>query len=133
MQRSFNPEDMETALKRHPDLNPPNLNYKEWVDNTNNVMLKEDDSVGLATYEYPGVYTGHFFYTVHGRKALDLAERMIEEMRKEHGAIVLRGLTKTENKKVAWFQRKLGFVSHGVIDTIDGPHELFTLTLEKDK
>lgn len=131
MIRSFDPVVMQDAMGRYPELDHPGFDYQRWLDRKSNVMLVEGDSVGLATGEYRGLYTGHFFYSVRGRKALELGRRMLDEMFTTYGAETMRGLTPVEYKPAKWVNRQLGFKSYGVIDTDTGPHELFILTKEE--
>lgn len=128
MLRSYDPEIMKKAMQPYPDLNPLDYDYRGWISNLSNVMLAEGEDVGLATFEYPGVYTGHFFLTSRGKEAASVAKKMIEKMFTEYGAKVMRGLVKLENKKSRWMCRHLGFTPLGNIETMTGPHELFTLT-----
>lgn len=128
MLRSFDPEVMQKAMEPYPDLNPPDYDYDSWVSNLKNVMLVENEDVGLATYEYPGVYTGHFFLVSRGKEAVKVAEKLIDTMFDEYKAKVMRGLVKLDNKKSRWMCRHLGFQSLGNIETTTGLHELFTLT-----
>lgn len=128
MQRSFDPKVMEEAMGRYPELDHPGFDYEAWVGNKKHIMLREGDSVALGTCDYDGAYTAHFFYTVRGKEALDLAKRMLAEMFDTYGAKVMRGLTPVEYKAARWVNRKMGFKSLGIIDTDTGPHEIFCLT-----
>lgn len=135
MIRSFSFDDLQDAITLYPELNGT-LDCEEWVKDTNNIMLREGDSTGIFAYEYPGVYTGHYFFRVKGRNAINLAKRMLDEAFSTYGAKAIRGLTKTDNRPALWITRHLGFKSYGRIVTENGEHELFCLTVEdwmKDK
>ena len=132
MIRSFNPELMKEAAKLYRGWNDEGFDYEKWLGNRANLMFvdEENGNVGLLTCEYKGVYTGHYFFKVGGRPAINFAKQCIEAAFNEYGAELLRGLTRPENKPALWMNRKLGMKSHGVLETNEGPHELFTLTKE---
>lgn len=129
MIRSFSADDLKDAITLYPELNG-NLDCGEWVKNTNNIMLRDGDSTGIFAYEYPGLYTGHYFFRVKGREAIKLAERMLDEMFSNYGAKTIRGMTKTDNRPALWITRQLGFKSYGRVETKNGEHELFILNEE---
>jgi hypothetical protein len=119
-------------------LSPTGMNedfdYQAWVDNKNHVMLVENSDVGLATYEYEGVYTVHWFYpNAKGRQAIELAKRMCDVMFDEYGAKCLRGITRTDIKAARWAARQVGMKSHGIMTFADGEdYELFTMIKDED-
>jgi RimJ/RimL family protein N-acetyltransferase len=130
MIRSFSTDDLRDAVSLYPEING-DLDCEEWVANTNNVMLREGDSTGLFAYEYPGLYTGHYFFRVRGREALNLAKAMLTEAFENYGAQAIRGMTKTDNRPALWITRQLGFKSYGRVVTENGEHEIFCLTRDK--
>lgn len=127
MYRSFSSADLRDAISLYPSLNET-LNCEEWVADTNNIMLREGDSTGIFAYEYPGLYTGHYFFRVRGREAINLAKRMLTEAFNTYGAEAVRGLTKTDNRPALWITRQIGFKSLGRVVTENGEHEIFCLT-----
>lgn len=129
MLRSFSADDLRDAISLYPAVND-NFDCDEWVENTNNIMLREGDSTGVFAYEYPGLYTGHYFFRVKGRAAINLAKEMLNEVFTKYGAQAVRGLTKTDNRPALWITRQLGFKSCGRIVTENGEHELFILNKE---
>jgi hypothetical protein len=131
MHRSFDPETMRKAFEPYPDIFPEDCDFQAWLNNLNNVMLVEDDSVGLACFEYPGVYTGHYLFQVGGRDALKLARKMMHWMINNEGAKAFTGITPAGKKAARWFNRNLGFTSYGIIDTVRGPHEMFCITADE--
>lgn len=133
MYRSFDPEVMRKAAEPYPELIPPDTDFAAWLGNVKNVMLEDNGSVGLAVYEYPGVYTGHYFFKVGGRKALSLARDMMNWMIENQGAKAFTGITPADNKAARWFNRNLGFTSFGLVDTERGPHEMFCITADEFK
>lgn len=132
MIRSFDPEVMRKAFEPYPEYNE-GVDYEAWVNDENNIMFVEGDSVGLLTYNYPGVYTGHYFFKVHGKEAFDLCRRIVSRMIDKYGAKTFRGLTSVDNRKALTFNRRLGMKSHGIVPGNNGPVELFTMTAEEFK
>ncbi len=96
------------------------------------VYLLEDKSLGLFQTEFPGVFSGHYMFTVRGEAAFDLAKRMLREMFRQYGAKVIIGLVPTKNRAACLLTRRLGFTGHGNVDLPGvGENEMFILT-EKD-
>jgi hypothetical protein len=131
MQRSFDPELLRTAIAPYPDLNPEGYDWDEWIKDTNNVVLEDSGSIGVFSYEYPGLYTGHYFFLVKGRKAISLANEMLAEAFNEYGAKAIRGLTRTSNRPALWITRHLGFKSYGKMVSENGEHEIFCMTKDE--
>ena len=103
-----------------------------WLGNPHNVLLIEDEDIGIATHEYPGLYTVHWFFKRRGREALKLARRMFAYMFENHGAQALRGFTPVNNKAARWASRQVGLKSQGLISTPDGrEHEFFIITKDE--
>lgn len=117
--RSFNPEIMRQALLMLPDDNS-DIDCDAWVRNHNHVMLVDGDNIGLATFEYPGLYTVHWFYTVRGREAIKLARRMLDVMFTEYGAQAIRGITAKDLKAARWLAKQVGLTSYGEYVGWDG-------------
>ncbi len=126
--RSFDPELLKKAFSRCPAYVTEGFDVQAWLNNPRNVMLTDEEDVGLATFEYPGVYTVHWFYERRGRKAIDLAREMIGVMFNEYGANAIRGLTAMELKAARWLAKQVGCKSYGVLKFSDGPHELLLMT-----
>lgn len=130
MHRSLDPEVFRKGVEPYLSIfKAPNFDFQGWLDGKN-VMYEEDGSIGLATYEYPGVYTVHWFYTPEKRgvKALDLARRMMDDLFTNYGAELVRGLTDANLRGARLACRKLGYTSHGILSYPDGDYELFTMT-----
>jgi RimJ/RimL family protein N-acetyltransferase len=126
--RSFSPADLEDAISLYPQLS--DLDCKEWVADTNNVMLREGDSTGIFAYEYPGLYTGHYFFRTKGGATISLANKMLGWMF-DNGAEAIRGLTKTDNLPALRVTRHLGFNSCGLTITENGEHEIFVMVKDE--
>lgn len=113
----------------YPEMLPEYI-VDEWLNTLDNRMYVEGRSLALFTYEYPGVYTGHWFFTDEhrGREAIKLARRILTKFFQEENVQIIRGLVKVENKPSRWAARQAGFTSHGIFEFPKGAHELFTLT-----
>jgi hypothetical protein len=135
IERSFDGELLHTAyLRGHTELYNE-INYQAWLDDHKNIMFTEDGSVALATYDYPGVYTLHWFFNEEhrGRKALDLAHRMLTKFFAEYECHSFKGLTPVKNRAARYLARQVGCRSYGIIETNTEPHELFILTKDEYK
>lgn len=100
-----------------------------FINPKHHMFLAGEDNVGLATYEYPGMYTVHWYYTVRGREAIELAKRMIANLFENYGAQAVRGLIKDNMKASRWACRQVGLKSQGFMTFEDGDvNELFTAT-----
>jgi hypothetical protein len=132
MYRTFDPADLREGTDLYRDFVPEDFDFEGWIANTNNIILKDEDSIGFITYEYPGVYSAHHFHkTRRGRDALVSSMEMIKYAFDNYPLQVLRGLTKMEMKAARWMARQCGMKSYGEIDTHGAPHELFMMTREQ--
>jgi hypothetical protein len=128
MERSFDAGLMRTAMGDFKE----DVDCEAWVANDKNVMLVKGEDVGLATYEYPGVYNVHWFFKVRGRKAIELAKEMLDEMFSNYGLQTMRGITRVDIRGARWAARQVGCTSHGIIEYPDGySYELFLLTKDE--
>lgn len=92
-------------------------------------MFECGENVGLATYEFPGLYTVHWYFTVRGRDAINLAQAMLKNLFENYGAKGVRGYVRTDLKASRWATRQVGLKSFGLITFADGEeHELFYVT-----
>lgn len=130
--RSVDPERFKEINRMYPEAFPESFDVNDWLDPLNgNIMLVDGDNIGLATKEYPGVYTVHWFYKVRGREAIRLARKMLDHMFTKYGALAVRGVTKTDMKAARWASRQVGMRSYGFVQFKDGEHELFCMTKEE--
>lgn len=140
IKRSF---DLDLLLRaaKHPMVKSPEEHFRIWFSRPKNLMFADGENVGLATFEYPGMYSLHWFFKVRGRKAINLGKEMIANLFENYGAEVVRGFVRTENKASRWAARQLGLKSMGIIKFSDGEdNEMFCATkaeflnnLKKDK
>ena len=102
-----------------------------WLCQEGNLALTDGDgNWALFEKSEDGIYTGHYFFVVRGRAAKKLALQMLAFFFEETGIKTLRGLTPLANLGARWMSRQIGFKGHGVIQTVNGPCELFILTKE---
>lgn len=131
IKRSFDPAVLRLATSDYREMIPEDFDFESWVKDGNNVMLLSGDNVGLATFEYPGVYGVHWYFkSARGRKAIQLAKDMLSWLFSHTDAKAIRGLTKTNLKAARWASRQVGMKSYGMVECKTGQHELFCLTKE---
>lgn len=127
IERTNDVELVEEAVSQCPDIK---FDVELWLDEPGNIALQEDGSVGLFTFEYPGLYTGHYFFLpeVRGKEAKRLAIRMLREIYVNHYAKMVRGLVPLYRPHSAWMTRQLGFEYYGDVLTHVGPCGLYMMT-----
>lgn len=128
--RSYDPELMKTAVDMANNPSNEGLDHKAWLADHRNMMYTEDGNVGLATFEYPGVYNLHWLFVTRGRGAFDMANRMLYKFFTETDCKTIRGLTPVDNRAACWLARQIGCTSYGTVECLTGPHELFLMTKE---
>jgi hypothetical protein len=132
--RSYN---KETLLKATEDLRWMNseADLEHWWSFPNNIMLVDGDDVGLATYEYPGLYTCHLYFKSKGRQAIKQGRAMLNHLFDNYDAKAVRGLIKMKIPAARWAARQMGWQSLGVAHFPNGDDELFYGTKDnfKDK
>jgi hypothetical protein len=131
--RSYDPELLLEACRRCPTWDDEaEFDPAAWLENTNNVMLTDGDSVGLATFNKPGSYSVHWFYNVHGRAAINMAREMLRIMFEEYDAKTIRGLTPVSLKAARWLAKQVGMKSYGIVEYHDDqPHEIMIMTRQE--
>lgn len=123
---------MRKAFELSPEPMPSEMSYEEWTSDSHNYMFVEGDNVGLATHEYPGVYTVHWFFTERGRGAINMARKMLDALFNASDAQTIRGLTPKDLKAARWLAKQVGLTSHGIVEFSDGKQcELMFITKEE--
>jgi hypothetical protein len=61
--------DLDLLLKASAGLGYPEQDFHSWITMPQNLMFAVDDNVGIATFDYPGLYTVHWYFAVRGRKS----------------------------------------------------------------
>jgi hypothetical protein len=124
--RSFDPTVMEKAFAPYERYHSPLMDFSAWVENLNNRMyVNEQGDVGLATFEYSGVYNVHWFFQSRGKEAIKVAKAMIDRLFKDTDAKIVRGLTPVDVKAARFLAKHVGFTSYGLVECPedDGPNE----------
>lgn len=131
IERSYDPDILAKAMNSCKQIEN-HINPKDWL-NDKNIMLVSGNDVGLATYEYDGFYTVHWFFgDSRGRAAINLAREMLDYGFKA-GIKVYRGVTRTDIRPARYLARKVGFKSYGMLHYVGDeiPHELFIMTKDE--
>lgn len=126
--RSFDTEVMKAAVAPYPDIMPSPFDFEGWLANHLNIMYVVDGNVGLATYEYPGVYNAHWFFKARGKEALDIAFAMYDDLFNVQGAKAVRGITPVELRGARYLAKRIGFISMGIEEYPDGFYDIMVLT-----
>jgi hypothetical protein len=101
------------------DLDPTAL-----LSDERNRLYFDERGGAIFAWRGPGIYEGHSFFRVRGREALRTGREVMTHI---NDARMIWGLTPESNKAARWFNRQVGFQSHGMIDTPEGRCELFVL------
>lgn len=130
--RSFDPEDLRNGTELSREHVPGDFDFEGWMKNTDNILIKDEDSIGFITFEYPGVYSAHHFHkSRRGKEALDMSMEFLKYGFDNHPIEVVRGLTKMSLPHARWIARQMGFKSYGVFETLGEPYELFMINRQE--
>lgn len=129
IKRTKNFDDINQATKAHLHK-LTSFDPRIWTEDDSNVaLINENKDVALFQRSAPRVVFGHYFFHSRGRAALNAATDMLKEIfTGPYNVEVIQGLTPLEKLGARWLNRKLGFTSHGVTDTVAGPCEIVILT-----
>lgn len=105
--RCLDPKVLDEALDPY-DYHMGNSN-KEWIEKTENVAYTIGDDVGLATFDYPGLYAVHWFFKSRGKQALRSAVAMLDDLFTNYGAKAVRGVIPLANAPSRRLSKYLGF------------------------
>lgn len=127
--RTADPGLVATAIAEYP---VQGLNIPEWVANPANVALTNNEgdvSLFERQWRKPNTVCGHYFFKSRGKEALEVAQAMLKQIfTGSYDIDVIIGLTPVEHKGALGMNKRLGFTSHGQIDTASGPCEFVLLT-----
>lgn len=128
--RTSDYDKVEQTLSTLSKYVQDSFDIKEWAEsNKDNVILRAGEDFALFDFESDGLYQGHYlFENARGADAVELASEMINTMFLEYNARVIKGLVPSDNKAAIWLSRKIGFVSLGKVETLNGECELFFLS-----
>lgn len=121
MRRTRDVEQVNALLRNHW----PQADFTEVLAEPLNVVLVEGDSGAIFAWRGPGIYEIHLFYSVKGREALALFHSMLGIVQSAYGGRLFWALIPAEDRKTRMFARLCGFRAHGILETRDGPNELF--------
>jgi hypothetical protein len=130
IRRVFDPDTIN-ELVNNPAIRPT-IGGEGYIDTTPLVLDRRNvfflaDGGGMAfIWRGPGIYEAHTHFLVRGREALGLARAMMAHLWTEYQVRMVWGLTPVTLRHARWFNRKLG-KSQGVMETPDGPCELFVM------
>lgn len=120
-------DDLQDVIDKYPDYFDQ-VKADTWLESPNNVAIRQDDNYGLFHRQVDGIYTGHYFFdSARGKRSKELAIEMIDHFFDTTKEKILRGLTPEDHKAARWMSRQVGFDSYGLIDTDNGPCELFIM------
>jgi hypothetical protein len=103
---------------------------EEWLMLHDNVCLT-DGKGNFTLFERitPGAVYGHYFLKARGREAIALCKEFLREIfTGPYGVEIIQGITPLDKPGALWMNKKLGFESQGIMETIVGPCELVELT-----
>ena len=120
---------MIELLEKYRDI-MGDVDLEEYFKDKNHISIQKDNDVALFTYNYPGLYTGHYFFESRGKAAKDRAKEILEEVFTKHPVLTIRGLVPIHNKASKWMTRQLGFTSYGMTETNTDECEIFLLSKE---
>jgi hypothetical protein len=101
------------------------------IGNEHNILVTDgEENYGLFEEHAPGVYYGHYMFTVRGPQTLNVARNLLGFFFKEYDARAVLGLTPVEHTGALSLNKKLGFTFHGIIDTEAGPH--YQVSIKKE-
>jgi hypothetical protein len=126
--RTFDYKGIQETLDKYPEL-VDNFPCKEWIEDKRNIAFTDSKgSYGLLEFNSEGVYTGHYFFIVRGKKALELATMILEEAFLTYKIKVIRGLTPVGNLGAKWMNKKLGFTYLGDVSVPQGECGIYYLS-----
>ena len=101
--RSFDGELFKEALARAPEGTNEGFDHQAHLDDHDHILLVNDNrDVGYFCHEYPGVYTGHWFFLSRGKEAKQVAKEMLDYAFANHNVRTIRGVTKVDMKAARW-------------------------------
>lgn len=131
--RTLDAEGLRQTMEATPALKHVYVDTDDWIADTDNVCFDDGNgNYGAFEFNYPGVFTGHYFFkTARGRAAIDLSRAMLGCLFDQYGAKAVRGLTPVDHKAALWMNRHLGFKPYKIVQTEAGPHQVFVLTKDE--
>jgi hypothetical protein len=128
-QRCRDPKVLDEALDPYDyHMEPTN---EVWLNHPGNLAYTLGDNLGMATFDYPGLYTVHWFFKAKGLKAVKTSLALLEPIFNEHGAQAVRGVTPLDNKPSRRLAKYVGFETISIEEYPDGPYEIMLLSKDR--
>ncbi len=127
IERTFCAETVNAILNA-PTVRPTiggagDLDISDLLADQRNICLINEHGGMMFAWRGPGVFEVHCFFLARGKQAIASAKDMLELM----AGALLWAPAPEARKDVRWFARKVGFLSHGLMDTPEGRCELFVM------
>lgn len=97
-----------------------------WLVEPRNIILIDGENVLFFLWRWVGIYEAHILFKARGREALRLASEMVSAIF-AMGAGMILAVINYRLPHAAWFVRKLGFSSRGLVQTVEGAGEMFQI------
>lgn len=121
VRQSFDPEVLKAARGEYI------FEDEKWLATPGNIMAVYGEDVGLATFDYQGLYTIHWFFKSRGKEALIAGKALLQFLFDNTDAVALRGLTAIDNRPARRLAKYFGFETISIEEFWDGPHEVMIL------
>jgi hypothetical protein len=134
--RTFDVGKVSKAVQQYGEVE--GFDPLSWLENTKNVALtNENDDIALfeRQEDMGDVFVcGHYFFWSRGKEAIKASkEFLVEVFEGPYSVEVIMGLTPLDHKAALWMNTKLGFKSHGTVDTVIGPCRFVVMTKQQWK
>lgn len=117
--------DLSDITQLLKDVHGGDLDPTALLSDERNRLYFDERGGAIFAWRGPGIYEGHSFFRVTGRDAIRAGREVLACI---DDATLIWGLTPESNKAARWFNRQVGFHSHGMLETPDlGRCELFVL------
>ncbi len=106
----------------------PGCDFTEVLSEPLHWCLVDDETESGAFFMWrgPGIFECHVFFTERGKAADALIKKMVAIMRAE-GARMLWAMIPMPSRHIRLWARRVGWKSQGVVETKNGPNEIFML------
>lgn len=99
--------------------------FSGFFSDPRNICLAEGDGGAFFLWRAPGLYEVHVAFVQRGREVLKLSHRMLDTMRREHGATKFMAAVPVTSRRVLMFTRLMGWKSQGFDELPHGRCEIF--------
>lgn len=125
--RTYSTEDLVKVMNESGGI--PNRFFPDsFIEYDQNILLTDGNhNYCLLEYDGPQKACLHCYYSYRGSAALKVSDEFGDEIF-SRDIFLLRTLPLLTNLGARWLNKKMGFTSQGIIQTPEGPCEMFTLT-----